>query len=223
MAGVEHGQVAVATTTLRWIPELLSAFCDQYPAVRFRLIQPEAAAMREQLEREETDLGLSAQPIEGPGLAWKPVLTEEILLAVPATHRFARRSAVALRDAECEPFVSLKRGYAEIGHTQQGSGGLPAAPTVRTLSELEYQWSRRGDDASSRPSSQSSRQRRRQANRGPWSCRPSSSSAQPSKPRRAPRQDETRVQSVPARRSLVVPHQSGRDDRPDRIHVAETV
>jgi len=111
LAGLERGQVALAATTLRWVPELLSAFRSEHPHVRFRLIQAETAAMRQQLERGETDLCLSALPIEGPGIQSVPVLTEEIFLAVPSTHRLAARGSIHLDEVADEPFISLKPGY----------------------------------------------------------------------------------------------------------------
>jgi DNA-binding transcriptional LysR family regulator len=39
LAGLEHGQVALAATTLRWVPERLHTFRARYPHVRLRLIQ----------------------------------------------------------------------------------------------------------------------------------------------------------------------------------------
>jgi DNA-binding transcriptional LysR family regulator len=111
LAGLEHGQVALAATTLRWVPELLHAFRARYPHVRFRLIQAETAAMRQQLARGESDLCLASLPLDGPGVQAVPVLTEEILLAVPATHRLAERGRIQLGEVADEPFISLKPGY----------------------------------------------------------------------------------------------------------------
>jgi DNA-binding transcriptional LysR family regulator len=111
LAGLEQGQVTLAATTLRWVPELLNTFRSRHPHVRFRLIQAETAAMRLQLERGESDLCLSGLPIEGPGIHSVPVLTEEIFLAVPSTHRLAERSSIRLGEVADEPFISLKPGY----------------------------------------------------------------------------------------------------------------
>jgi DNA-binding transcriptional LysR family regulator len=111
MAGLQAGQVAIAATTLRWIPELLEVFARQHPGIHFRLIQSETQTMLRQLESGDIDLGLTSQPPVGQGIRWQPVLTEELLLAVPSKHRLAQRRSVDLADVRDEPFVSLKRGY----------------------------------------------------------------------------------------------------------------
>src|SRR6266508_3248070 len=38
-----------------------------------------------------------------------------------------------------------RQPYAEVGHAKQDCGGLPAAATLRMLSELKHEWSRRGE------------------------------------------------------------------------------
>jgi DNA-binding transcriptional LysR family regulator len=128
LAGLERGQVALAATTLRWVSELLNAFLSRHPHVRFRLIQVETAAMRQQLERGGSDLCLSALPIEGSGIQSVPVLTEEIFLAVPATHRLAERGSIPLGAVADEPFISLKPGYDLRDLTDQFCGQAGFVP-----------------------------------------------------------------------------------------------
>ena len=103
--------MALAATALRWIPEVLGEFSTRHPHVRFRLIQAETAAMHDQLEHGSTDLCLSSQPLEGPDLSWALLLTEEILLAVAATHPLAGRRSIRRAEIAREPFVGLKPGY----------------------------------------------------------------------------------------------------------------
>jgi DNA-binding transcriptional LysR family regulator len=135
IAGLQQGQIAIAATTLRWIPEVLQSFRRQHPRVRFRLIQSETEAMRRQLEAGEIDLGLTSQPMLGPNIRWQAVVTEEILLAVPAKHRLARRRRVDLSEVRDEPFVSLKRGY----DTRDLTDGfcLQAGFTPRSVCEVD--------------------------------------------------------------------------------------
>jgi len=135
LAGLEHGEVAFAATTLRWVPELLHAFLARHPHVRFRLIQAETAAMRQQLTRGESDLCLASLPLDGPGIQAVPVLTEEILLAVPATHRLAERGRIRLGEVADEPFISLKPGSDLRELTDQFCRQAGFAP--RTVCEVD--------------------------------------------------------------------------------------
>jgi len=67
--------------------------------------------MRRLLGRGETDLCLTALPIEGPGMQSVPVLTDEIVLAVPSAYPLAKRDSIQLDEVAGEPFISLKLGY----------------------------------------------------------------------------------------------------------------
>ena len=130
LAGQAHGEVVLAATTLRWMPELVRAFRAEHPGVRFRLVQSATAAMRQQLERGEVDVCLTALPLDGTGLAWVPLLSEEILLAVPHGHRLAGRERIDLAEVADEPFISLKRGYDLRDLTDQlcqSAGFVPQA------------------------------------------------------------------------------------------------
>ena len=47
-----------------------------------------------------------------PEVTWVPLLTEEIFLAVPADHRFAKRGSIPLSEAAHEDFLLIKPVYA---------------------------------------------------------------------------------------------------------------
>jgi DNA-binding transcriptional LysR family regulator len=111
LAGLTRGIVTVAATTLRLLPDLLSAFRDRHPGVNFRLSQASTAEMQAGLISGEIDLCLASAPIVGPAIRSAVLFTEEILLAVPPQHRLAGRERIPLVEAAAEPFISAKRGY----------------------------------------------------------------------------------------------------------------
>jgi DNA-binding transcriptional LysR family regulator len=111
LGGLERGTVTVAATTLRLLPDLLGAFLDRHPGVKFRLFQASTAEMQEQLVRGEIDLCLASAPIAGPAIRSVALFTEEILLAVPPRHRLAGRRCIPLKEVAVEPFISAKPGY----------------------------------------------------------------------------------------------------------------
>ena len=89
-AGLAQGTVAVAAETLRTLSGLVAGFLTGHPGVSFRLFQSPAPAMAAQLQAGEVDLCLASQPLPGPGLASAELLSEEVLLAVPPSHRLSR-------------------------------------------------------------------------------------------------------------------------------------
>ena len=112
LAGLEQGSIALAVANPQFLPDLLSAFLAHHPQVRFRLFQQHAiATLIQQLERGDIDLCISSPPIEQPGIACQPLLTEEIFLLVPASHPLATRKSIRLIEARDEAFVSLKAGH----------------------------------------------------------------------------------------------------------------
>ena len=115
-AGLAQGTVAVAAETLRTLSGLVAGFLAGHPGVRFRLFQSPAPAMAAQLQAGEVDLCLASQPL--PGLAHAPaglvsieLLSEEVLLAVPPSHRLAGRTRAGVGELAGEPFVTTRPGY----------------------------------------------------------------------------------------------------------------
>ena len=110
MAGLDQGEVSVAVTALRLMPDILRAFLTQYPQVSFHLFQGSTLQMVHQLENGEIDLCISALPIAQTGIHWQSLFTEEIFLVVPPDHKLAGQKSVALYEVSQEPFVSLPVG-----------------------------------------------------------------------------------------------------------------
>src|SRR6266705_722559 len=103
--------VAVAAETLRTLSGLAAGFLAGHPGVSFRLFQSPAPAMAAQLQAGEVDLCLASQPLPGPALTSVELLSEEVLLAVPPSHRLAGRTRATVSELAGEPFVTTRPGY----------------------------------------------------------------------------------------------------------------
>jgi DNA-binding transcriptional LysR family regulator len=110
-AGMAQGTVSVAAETLRTLGGLVAGFLAGHPDVSFRLYQSPAPVMAAQLQAGEVDLGLASQPLPGPALASRKLLSEEVLLAVPPSHPLARRTRATVGELAGEPFVTTRPGY----------------------------------------------------------------------------------------------------------------
>jgi len=112
MAGLEHGGVALAATTLNRLSRLLGEFLSLHPKVQFRIIQSPAENSKIQmLENGEIDFSFSYYPFEKPSFRSIPLMNEEILLALPPNHPFRERTSIHLKEVALESFISLKKGY----------------------------------------------------------------------------------------------------------------
>ena len=122
-AGLAQGTVAVAAETLRTLSGLVAGFLAGHPGVSFRLFQSPAPAMAAQLQAGEVDLCLASQPLPGPALASAELLSEEVLLAVPPSHRLAGRTRATVGELTGEPFVTTRRGYWQRALTDRDGVG----------------------------------------------------------------------------------------------------
>ncbi len=95
----------------QFLPGLLSAFREHYPHIHFRVSQHAAQSALEKLERGEVRLCITCLPLSRPDIDSLPLLTEDILLAVPFDHPLAPRASFSLEEIVDEPFVTLTPGY----------------------------------------------------------------------------------------------------------------
>jgi DNA-binding transcriptional LysR family regulator len=110
MAGLEQGEVSLIAASLPWIPDLLHHFKALHPSIHFRLSQCAFAQIPQQLETGAYDFGFLSTPLVKPGIQWRSLLTEEIFLVVPSTHRLAGQKHIALREVAHEAVVIEKVG-----------------------------------------------------------------------------------------------------------------
>jgi LysR family transcriptional activator of glutamate synthase operon len=87
------------------LPEMIALFRQKYPEAEFKLLQHESQPINQVF-----DLCISSSPFRIPGTESIPVLTEEIMLAVPSDHRLANRKRIRLSELSEDSFISLKPG-----------------------------------------------------------------------------------------------------------------
>ena len=113
LVAAEENSVTIGTSSSRFLQELFQEFFLQHPARRFKishLTQPQH--LETKLLDGEIDLGIFYAPIAHPEIECQPLLTEDIYLAVPPNHRFAKRNSVHLSEVAAEPFISVTSDYA---------------------------------------------------------------------------------------------------------------
>ncbi|MEV5027029.1 LysR family transcriptional regulator [Paenibacillus sp. LPE1-1-1.1] len=87
------------------LPDMITLFRQLYPEAQFKLLQHESHPINPVF-----DLSISSSPFRIPGTESIPVLTEEIMLAVPSDHRLANRESIHLSELSEDSFISLKPG-----------------------------------------------------------------------------------------------------------------
>jgi DNA-binding transcriptional LysR family regulator len=111
----EAGEISLGflhTLGSHLIPDLIAAFRDKLPKVRFQLNQNGAAALLQQLRDGSIDLCLLSAANEAQlPVEWKQLWSEELFVFVPQQHRLMDHDSVTLQEIADEPMVSFKTGY----------------------------------------------------------------------------------------------------------------
>jgi LysR family hydrogen peroxide-inducible transcriptional activator len=96
------------------LPLVLPVFKAAYPDIEVTLIEETSANLEQLAAQGHTDISLLSLPLQDRSLECKPIINEEICLAVPPNHRLAALSAkvpsLELSELKDEPFVLLKKG-----------------------------------------------------------------------------------------------------------------
>lgn len=96
------------------MPAILRAFRIRFPEVSMVLEERSTEEQIARLAAHELDVGFVRLPVENapPPLAFKTVVREPLLLAIPQEHRLARRRAVPVTALAAEPFIVVARQAA---------------------------------------------------------------------------------------------------------------
>ena len=115
LAGVQSGRLSVGALHTMGPLDLsvvLAQFHRRHPGVELTLREQSSEELAEMLRADELDLAFLSvtKRIEGHGLRLHPLVTEELVVALPAGHALARRRRVRLLELANEAFVSFREG-----------------------------------------------------------------------------------------------------------------
>ncbi|GAB4256748.1 MAG: LysR substrate-binding domain-containing protein [Thermoleophilia bacterium] len=99
--GVERGEVSLGTIPsvgVQIIPHILSTFRRNFPGIEVRVAEAGSVDLAAKVTAGELDLAIvSSAPPNHQSLEITPLITEELLLVLPAGHELAEHSSVDLR------------------------------------------------------------------------------------------------------------------------------
>lgn len=111
LAGLQHGSIHLATSTLDPLSEPLSQFLAEHPDVNFQISQVGTEDMMKMMEMGQVDLCFTSMAMEQPLLSQVTVLREDVYLAVPQAHRLADRTSINLYELKEEAFIGYKEDF----------------------------------------------------------------------------------------------------------------
>jgi DNA-binding transcriptional LysR family regulator len=131
---------AMGVATARLVPAALLRLHEQSPGIALTLVQDIAAALWEQLERDQLDLlvtRLDARAL-GSGLPHRRLFQDRHRVLCRPGHPLARRARVTWRDAVRYPWVMPPAGTPlhEALSASVAAAGVPMPPTLVTSTAL---------------------------------------------------------------------------------------
>lgn len=134
----EFGRLSVGfihSSTYGLLPSIIERFRHLYPDIEVELHEMPIAEQHVALTRGMIDVGL-LRPQPAPSeVEVQAVLEDPFLIAVPQTHRFARRKAVRLRELQDEPMVMFPRRGSPLFHARIMAMCLRAGFTPRVVQQ----------------------------------------------------------------------------------------
>jgi DNA-binding transcriptional LysR family regulator len=128
---------------LDMFPMLMRNFRDRYPAIRIELQHMSTSQQLDAIAAETLDVGILRPPYyfqAGPGIVAHKVWRDELMVFLPANHRFADgRNTINLNDLAGEPFVGVAPdiGCGMYDHVMTICSGAGFSPkVVQTAREL---------------------------------------------------------------------------------------
>jgi LysR family transcriptional regulator, transcriptional activator of the cysJI operon len=91
------------------VPLLLCEFQELHPEVRVRLTVSDTQTVIDRVAERSLELGIVGAGRRHRGVAFEPFFRDEVVLAVPAQHRFANKT-VALEELQGEQLIVMQDG-----------------------------------------------------------------------------------------------------------------
>jgi DNA-binding transcriptional LysR family regulator len=114
LSGLTLGKVSLGcmpTTGAHLLPPLLTAFRKSYPKIQVHLKEESSPDLARDLEQGEIEMAILDEAGLKAGLDHQTILTESLLLALPAKHPLAGKKSLSLKQVAEEPFILMKTGH----------------------------------------------------------------------------------------------------------------
>jgi DNA-binding transcriptional LysR family regulator len=115
IADFKKGRLTIGLSSFRTtyiIPMVLPLFHDRFPGIEVILLEGTSSEIESLALKGATDISIMTLPIDEALFSYVPVLTEEILIAIPPNHpHFSnyKHSKINLYELRDEPFILLKQ------------------------------------------------------------------------------------------------------------------
>jgi len=92
------------------IPKLIGPFSRQFPDVLLDVIAGDTMQIVQYIKKGKIEIGIVGAKIDDPAITQEKLVTDEMKLIIPATHKWAKKTAIAGSELFKEPFIAREKG-----------------------------------------------------------------------------------------------------------------
>lgn len=114
LLGLRRGRLLLGATpslTTNLLPPVLAAFHEEHPGVELTVREAGSQDLVDRLGEGEIELAVVILPADRPWVDARPLMREDLVLAVDPRHRLSRRQSIRVLELEHVPLVMFKDGY----------------------------------------------------------------------------------------------------------------
>ena len=139
--GIKQGEISIGASTIPGeyiLPKVVGRFSKEYQRIMVTLTVADSEEIERRVLDGEFELGVIGRKSSNKNLASHELWKDELVLALPSTHRWAGKKEVAIQEVVNEPFISRELGSGTLKSMEpflQGAGleGIASLNVVARL------------------------------------------------------------------------------------------
>ena len=115
--GLEQGEISMGGSTIPGeyiLPALISSFNKKYPYLSVKLKISDSSDIEKRVLAGQLELGVIGSKSTHPNILSQRLWEDDLVLAVPVDHPFARQRSVSLKELRKTPFILREEGSGTL-------------------------------------------------------------------------------------------------------------
>jgi DNA-binding transcriptional LysR family regulator len=139
--GVKQGEISIGGSTIPGeyiLPRVVGLFSKEYPRITVTLTVADSEEIERRVLDGEFELGVIGRKSSNKNLASHELWEDELVLALPSTHRWAGKKEVPIHEVVHEPFISREIGSGTLKSMEPylQRAGLKGIDSLKVVARL---------------------------------------------------------------------------------------
>jgi len=141
LLGVKQGEISIGASTIPGeyiLPKMVGLFSKEYPRITVALTVADSEEIEGRVLDGEFELGVIGRKSTNRNLVSHELWEDELVLALPSTHRWAGKKEVPLQEVLQEPFISREIGSGTLKSIEPflQKAGLKGIVSLKVVAQL---------------------------------------------------------------------------------------